>query len=129
MFAAKVKVNIEANLVSLNSPIRFRHTNEIQSGFSYEKNWSPFVKATKKGLTKEHTHIHRTKSKLFLIFVIIYNHVTKNVGIQFIDTLNQNVDDPQTSIASSGDVAVWIQNPCYDLLDNFKKNIWFINEE
>ena len=60
---------------------------------------------------------------------LIYNHVTKNVDIQFTDTLNQNVDDQQTSISFSGDVGVWIQNPCYDRLDNFKKNIWFINEE
>jgi hypothetical protein len=61
---------------------------------------------------------------------LIYNNVTKDADVQFIDTLSQNPNNPQMGISSTGGaVGVWIQNPRYDLLNNFKKNVWFINEE
>jgi len=55
-----------------------------------------------------------------LLYDIIYKNLHDEPDIMFID----NVD--HTTI---GDVGIWIQNPRFDLLQNFRKNIWFINEE
>lgn len=57
---------------------------------------------------------------------VVYNKVTKNVDMLFTDdfTSNPNIQD-----RCNDSVAVWIQNPCYGLMEKFKKNIWFINEE
>lgn len=55
-----------------------------------------------------------------LIQELIYRNLNNSVDIMFIDTMDPN---------SSGEIAIWIQNPKYERLHNFKKNVWFMNEE
>ena len=57
---------------------------------------------------------------------LIYNNVNKNVDVQFTNNLSESMI---SSAIDSESIGVWIQNPRFELLNNFKKNIWFINEE
>lgn len=54
-----------------------------------------------------------------LLKELIYKNITEKVSIKFID---------QDNIESS-DIAIWIQNFDINLMNKFKKNIFFINEE
>jgi hypothetical protein len=54
----------------------------------------------------------------FLLKKIIENNITENVTVEFI---NEDI--------KNADVGVWIQNFDINHLSNFKKNIFFINEE
>ena len=50
---------------------------------------------------------------------LIYNNVSEQVDVKFIG--EQNLE--------TADIGIWIQNYDINLLNNFKKNIFFINEE
>jgi glycosyltransferase involved in cell wall biosynthesis len=50
----------------------------------------------------------------------IIKEITPNVDITFLDTIDFN---------HKSDIAIWIQNYYPNMLDNFKINIFFINEE
>ena len=50
---------------------------------------------------------------------LIYKNISTNVEIKFVG--EQELE--------TADVGVWIQNYNINLLNNFKKNIFFINEE
>lgn len=54
-----------------------------------------------------------------LLTSLIKNHITTAVKLEFIDKFNKN----------NSDVGIWIQNFDIDLLNCFKINIFFINEE
>jgi len=53
---------------------------------------------------------------------IIEKNITTNVEIVYMPIDNFELHE-------SSDVGVWIQNPCYFYLKNFKTNIYFCNEE
>lgn len=55
-----------------------------------------------------------------LIKKLIYENITENVSIKFIDQLQPN---------DVADIGIWIQNFDLVYLNNFKTNIFFINEE
>jgi glycosyltransferase involved in cell wall biosynthesis len=54
----------------------------------------------------------------FLLKVIIEDEIIENVNVQFI---NNNIQ--------KSDIGIWIQNFEINLLNRFKKNVFFINEE
>lgn len=58
---------------------------------------------------------------ILLLQNLFINNVTKTAKVIFTDACGWE--------AQSGDLGVWVQNPRYDQLFRFKKNIWFINEE
>lgn len=60
---------------------------------------------------------------------LIQKNVAENTDILFIEHLNKNWAVPNYVPDETGDLGIWIQNPLYSNLSNFKKNIWFINEE
>jgi len=60
---------------------------------------------------------------------LIQKNVTENADILFIEHMGKNWAVPNYVADETGDVGIWIQNPRYDYLQNFKKNIWFVNEE
>jgi len=55
-----------------------------------------------------------------LIKKLVHENITENVSITFIDNLQIN---------DVSDVGIWIQNFNINYLENFKTNIFFINEE
>jgi len=65
--------------------------------------------------------------------MLLHNLIQKNVSedsdILFIEHLGKTWSVPNYVPDESGDIGIWIQNPLFDHLKNFKKNIWFVNEE
>lgn len=59
----------------------------------------------------------------FLLYDLLKN--TYNCSVNF----NENLKKIEDYNKNSNDVAVWIQNPIFDAMTYFKKNIWIINEE
>lgn len=60
-----------------------------------------------------------------LLKKLISNNTNINVEI----TYTNNIFAPEEYTTYVNDTAIWIQNPVFDALCYFEKNIWFINEE
>jgi hypothetical protein len=61
-----------------------------------------------------------------LLQELVYNNLTQNADMLFTDDF---VANPYAQSSCKDSIGIWIQNPCYGMLDKFKKNVWFINEE
>lgn len=59
----------------------------------------------------------------FLLYDLLKN--TYNCSVNF----NENLKKIEDYNKNSNDIAIWVQNPIFDAMTYFKKNIWIINEE
>jgi hypothetical protein len=57
---------------------------------------------------------------------LVYNKLTKKADMLFTDDF---VGNATAQDRCKDAIGIWIQNPCYGMMEKFKKNIWFINEE
>lgn len=53
---------------------------------------------------------------------LLYKYISKDIDIIYIN-------NPNIELNKKYDIAIWIQNPLYHLLNKFDKNIFYINEE
>lgn len=60
---------------------------------------------------------------LLLKEILIKKNISQDVEILFLSTPNWHES------LNNEDVGIWIQNPYYNFLDKFKKNVFYINEE